>query len=249
MNATLLPRLLLPAAVLALASCATAPADSGAAATGDDALDDYAASDAVADPLEPVNRAVFRFNDMVYDFVLRPVAKTYECVTPKSLRSALDNGFDNAKYPVRLVNSLLQGKVKRAGLETEKFLVNSVAGFGGLIRQSDHVSRLADLPAEDTGQTFAVWGCGHGPYLVLPLLGPSSAREAVGYAGDYVLNPVNWGMFQHRDTLQYIPPSTNTLRALPEQLRTYDNSRKDAIDPYLSVRSTYLQNRNAAARE
>lgn len=249
MKAALLSRLLLPVAVLALAHCATPPAERAAAPASVDALDDYADSDSVADPFEPVNRAIFRCNDVVYDFLLRPVAKTYECITPKPLRTALDNGFDNAKYPVRLVNSLLQGKVKRAGLETEKFLVNSVAGFGGLIRQSDHVSRLADLPAEDTGQTLAVWGCGHGPYLVLPLLGPSSAREAVGYAGDYVLNPVNWGMFQHRDSLQYIPPSTNTLRALPEQLRQYDAARKDAIDPYLSVRSTYLQNRNAAARE
>ncbi len=249
MKAALLTRLLLPAAVLALASCATTPADSGAAASGEDALDDYAASDAVADPLEPVNRAIFRFNDVVYDFVLRPIAKGYEWVTPKPLRTALDNGFDNVKYPVRVTNSLLQGKFDRAGLETEKFLVNSLAGFGGLIRQSDRVPRLADLPAEDSGQTLAVWGIPQGPYLVLPVLGPSSVREAFGYAGDYVMNPVNWGMFQHRDSLQYIPPSTNTLRALPEQLRTYDNSRKDAIDPYLSVRSTFLQNRDAAARE
>lgn len=249
MKAALLTRLLLPAAVLALANCATTPAGSGAATTGEDVLDDYAATDAVADPLEPVNRAIFRFNDVVYDFVLRPVAKGYEWVTPKPLRTALDNGFDNVKYPVRVTNSLLQGKFDRAGLETEKFLVNSLAGFGGLVRQSDRVPRLADLPAEDTGQTLAVWGVPQGPYLVLPVLGPSSVREAFGYGGDYFMNPVNWGVFQHRDSLQYIPPSTNTLRALPEQLRTYDNSRKDAIDPYLSVRSTYLQNRAAAARE
>jgi phospholipid-binding lipoprotein MlaA len=203
----------------------------------------------VADPLEPVNRAVFRFNDVVYDFLLRPIARGYEWVAPKPLRTALDNGFDNVKYPVHLTNSLLQGNFERAGLETEKFLVNSLAGFGGLIRQSDRVPRLADLPVEDSGQTLAVWGFPQGPYLVLPVLGPSSVREAFGYAGDYVLNPVNWGMFQHRESLQYIPPSSNTLRALPMQLKNYDNSRKDAIDPYLSVRSTYLQNRDAAARE
>lgn len=249
MKAVLLTRLLLPVALLALASCATPPQGSATDASAEDALDDYAAADAVADPLEPVNRAIFRFNDIVYDFVMRPIAKGYEWVTPKPVRTALDNGFDNVKYPVRLTNSLLQGKFDRAGLETEKFLVNSLAGFGGLIRQSDRVPRLAALPAEDSGQTLAVWGLGHGPYLVLPVLGPSSLREAFGYAGDYVMNPVNWGMFQHRDSLQYIPPSTNTLRALPEQLRNYDNSRKDAIDPYLSVRSTFLQNRDAAARE
>jgi phospholipid-binding lipoprotein MlaA len=247
MKVHLLSRLLLPAAVLTLANCATKSAGPQAA-DGDD-LDDYAAIDTVSDPLEPVNRAIFRFNDGLYNCVLRPIAKSYEWVTPKPVRTALDNGFENVKYPVRLTNSLLQGKFERAGLETEKFLVNSLAGFGGLVRQSDRVPRLADLPEEDSGQTLAVWGLGHGPYLVLPVLGPSSVREAVGYASDYMLNPVNWGMFQHRDTLRYIPPSTNTLRALPEQLRNYDTARKDAIDPYLSVRSTYLQNRDAAARE
>lgn len=239
--------LLLPAALL-LAHCATPKpaADAGAPV---DELDDYASTSQVADPLEPLNRATFALNDGIYNVVLRPISKGYTTVTPKVVRTGLDNFFDNAKYPVRLVNSGLQGKFRRAGHETEKFAVNTVTGFGGLVKQSDRLPHLANIPAEDTGQTLATWGIGHGPYLVLPVLGPSSAREAVGYAGDYVLNPVNWGAFQSKEALQYIPPGVNTIRSLPEQLDNYDKARQDAIDPYLSVRSTYIQNRAAAAKE
>lgn len=239
--------LLLPAALL-LAHCAS-PKPAADSANAADELDDYASTSQVADPLEPLNRATFALNDGIYNVVLRPISKGYTTVTPKVVRTGLDNFFDNAKYPVRLINSGLQGKFRRAGHETEKFAVNTVTGFGGLVKQSDRLPHLANIPAEDTGQTLATWGIGHGPYLVLPVLGPSTAREAVGYAGDYVLNPVNWGIFQSKDALQYIPPGVNTIRSLPEQLDNYDKSRLDAIDPYLSVRSTYIQNRNAAAKE
>lgn len=241
-------RLLLLPATLLLAHCAT-PKPGATSGAPVDELDDYATTSQVADPLEPLNRATFALNDGIYNVVLRPISKGYTTVTPKVVRTGLDNFFENAKYPVRLVNSGLQGKFRRAGHETEKFAVNTVTGFGGLVKQSDRLPHLANIPAEDTGQTLATWGIGHGPYLVLPVLGPSSAREAVGYAGDYVLNPVNWGVFQSKDALQYIPPGVNTLRSLPGQLEIYDNSRKDAIDPYISVRSTYIQNRAGAAKE
>jgi len=228
--------------------CQCAAPKSVATAGAVDELDDYADTE-VADPLEPLNRATFKLNDGLYTAVLRPISKGYETVTPKLVRTGLDNFFENAKYPVRLVNSGLQGKFRRAGHETEKFAVNTITGFGGIIKQSDRLPHLANIPAEDTGQTFAKWGIGHGPYLVLPVLGPSSLREAAGYAGDYVLNPVNWGVFQSKDALQYIPQGVNTIRSLPAQLEIYDQARKDAIDPYISVRSTFIQNRDAAAKE
>ncbi len=215
---------------------------------GDDDLDDYAAIE-VSDPLEPLNRATFKLNDGIYNVLFRPISKGYEIIVPRFLRTGITNVFENAKFPVRLVNCGLQGKFRRAGLETGKFAVNTVAGLGGLIRMSDRVPGLANVPEEDAGQTFATWGIGHGPYLVLPVLGPSSVREGVGYAFDYVMSPVNWGMFQSKDSLKYIPPSANTVRALPDQLSTYDAVSRDAIDPYISTRSTYIQNRAAAVRE
>ncbi len=215
-------------------------------------VDEYAAE--VSDPLQPFNRAMFRVNDGLYTVLLRPISKGYEKVLPTPVRKGIDNAFDNVKFPVRFVNCTLQGKFKRAGQETGKFLVNTVAGLGGLLRQSDRIPALANVPAEDLGQTLATWGIGHGPYIVLPLFGPSSLRETVGMAGDYAANPVNWGLFWHgghdwEHDWTMIPPAANTLRLLPSQLATYDDATKDAIDAYLSARSAYIQNRAEAARK
>ena len=214
-----------------------------------DDLDEYSVVD-VADPLERMNRVSFWCNDKMYLIVFRPISKGYEKVIPKRLRNGIFNAFENAKYPVRLGNSLLQGKFKRMGLHTEKFLLNTVGGIGGLIRVSDKFPKLAELPDEDTGKTFAKWGMGHGFYLVIPFLGPSSLRDGVGLIGDYAMNPVNWGVFwsgSHDWTA--IPPSVNTLRALPGQLALYDETKRDAIDPYLAVRSGYVQFRAASVKK
>ncbi|MEQ1752341.1 MAG: VacJ family lipoprotein, partial [Prosthecobacter sp.] len=186
-----------------------------------------------------------------YKFLLRPISKGYETITPKPARQGLDNVFDNIKFPVRFVNSGLQGKFGRAGKEVQKFGVNTVAGFGGLIKQSDRIPSLADVPSEDTGQTLGTWGIGHGPYIVLPVYGPSTVRETVGLAGDYALNPINWGFAIKGDARKYawIPQTVNTVRQLPEQLQKYDDARSDAIDPYMAVRSAYYQNRKSAVEQ
>ncbi len=214
-----------------------------------DDLDEYAVTE-VSDPLEGLNRATFKLNDGMYTYIFRPISKGYEFILPKAVRRGVDNAFENVKYPVRVVNCVLQGKIKRAGLETEKFAVNTVAGVGGLFRVSDKISSIADLPAEDTGLTFAKWGIGHGAYIVIPFLGPSSVRDGVGLIGDYALNPVDWGVFwKGKHDWTKIPPSANTLRALPTQLAAYDAAAKDSVDPYLSVRSAYMQNRAAAEKK
>ncbi len=220
-----------------------------ASQTPADPVDEYATQE-VSDPLEPLNRATFWINDGLYTILLRPISKGYEKILPSNVREGIDNVFDNAKFPVRLVNSALQCKLKRAGQETGKFLINTIAGVGGMIRQSDRIPSLVDVPAEDTAQTFAQWGIGHGTYLVLPLLGPSSVRDTVGLAGDYAMNPINWGMYaKGAPDWAVVPPAINTLRSLPGQLSDYDDATKDAIDPYLSARSTYIQNRAEAVRE
>lgn len=214
-----------------------------------DDLDEYAVPE-VSDPLEGLNRATFKLNDGMYTYIFRPISKGYEFVLPRPLRRGIDNAFENVKYPVRVVNCILQGKVKNAGLETEKFAVNTVAGVGGLFRVSEKIPAIANLSEQDTGLTFAKWGIGHGPYIVIPFLGPSSLRDGVGLIGDYALNPVDWGIFWHgHHPWTVIPPSANTLRALPTQLKAYDAAAKDSVDPYLSVRSAYLQNRAEAARK
>ncbi len=217
-----------------------------------DEMDEYALVQ-VSDPLEPINRVIFRFNDGLYDYVLRPVAKGYTRVVPEPAREGVDNFFHNLRFPIRFVNSALQGKFKRAGLESGKFLVNTVAGLGGFIRVSDEVPSLAVLPREDTGQTFGVWGIGKGPYIVLPILGPGTARDTAGAVGDYFLNPLNWNP---RGNLEWYTWEVQTsvtvvsvVSALPDVLAAYDAPRKDAIDPYIAVRSAYVQYREAAVKK
>ncbi|MBL9130512.1 MAG: VacJ family lipoprotein, partial [Verrucomicrobiaceae bacterium] len=162
--------------------------------------------------------------------------------------------FENVKFPVRFVNSALQGKFKRAGKETGKFFVNTIFGVGGLFKTSDKIPDLTDVPAEDTGQTLAKWRIPHGPYIVLPFFGPCTLRETVGMAGDYALNPVNWGIFWHgghdwEHDWTAVPPASNTLRSMPDQLSKYDAATENSVDPYVSARSTYIQNRAASAKD
>ncbi len=217
-----------------------------------DEMDDYAVVQ-VSDPLEPMNRAIFKFNDGLYDYVLRPISKGYTRVVPEPARHGIRNFFDNIRFPIRFVNSALQGKFRRASLETEKFFVNTVAGLGGFIRISDDVPALAAIPREDTGQTFGVWHIGKGPYLVLPVLGPGTARDTVGAVGDYFLNPLNWNP---RDKIEWYSWEVETgvqvvngVNSLPDLLNTYDAPRKNAIDPYIAVRSAYVQYREAAVKQ
>lgn len=209
----------------------------------DEEVDEYAEV-AAHDPLEGMNRAVFKFNDALYTVLLRPVAKGYQVIFPKPVREGIGNVFDNARFPVRFVNATLQGKFERSGQEVGMFLVNSVGGVGGLFRVSNHIPALSDVPAEDTGQTLATWGLRSGPYLVLPVLGPSSVRDGLGEAADYALNPVNWGLFwSNAPSWTDIPPVVNTVQSLPGRLETYDLAVGNSVDPYLSARSSYLQNR------
>lgn len=215
-------------------------------------MDDYAVVE-IHDPIEPVNRVIFKFNAGLYDYVLRPVSKGYVKVVPAPARDGVRNFFDNIRFPIRFVNSLLQAKFGRAGRETGKFFVNTVAGLGGFIRVSDDVPALADIPREDTGQTFGVWHIGKGPYLVLPVLGPGTLRDTVGYVGDYFLSPVNWNLRENIDGYGWeaatAVTATEVVSSLPDLLMTYDSVTKDAFDPYIAARSAYVQYREAAVKK
>jgi phospholipid-binding lipoprotein MlaA len=217
-----------------------------AAAPVDD-LDDYGDTVKVADPIEPVNRGMFWVNHQLYNYVARPVSKVYRTIIPKPVRTAVHNVYENVEYPVRAVNHLLQGQPHRADLETRKFLINSVAGVGGIMKVSDRFPDLAELPAADTGQTFAKWGVGHGPYIVLPVVGPRSARDTVGFAGDMALNPLTWVPIGGVAQAIAVPLTTpNTVRNLDNRLNAYDAATENAVDPYTAVRGAYIQYRDRA---
>jgi phospholipid-binding lipoprotein MlaA len=207
----------------------------------------------VSDPLAPLNRAVFKFNDGLYAVVLRPVARGYERATPPPVQRGLTNFYDNLRFPIRFVGDVLAGRPKRAAQETGKFLVNTTAGFAGLVNVSDSVPALKDVPPGGLGTAFAAWGLGHGPYLVLPVLGPSSVRDGIGLAGDIWLIPTNWRAFERLDGYDWwwrtAIQTTDTVQSAPGFLKTYDAFLKSAVDPYLAVRNGYLQYRDAAVKK
>lgn len=214
-----------------------------------DDLEDYGDVPSVADPIEPVNRGIFWFNHQIYNYVVRPVSKVYTTVLPKPLRRAVHNVYDNAEYPVRVTNHLLQGELRNADLETRKFAVNTVGGVGGILKVSDRYPSLAGVPRADTGQTLGKWGIGHGPYIVLPVLGPRSARDTVGLVGDAALNPVTWIPIAGAGPAIALSISTpNTVRNTQNRLDIYDAATRDAIDPYVAIRSGYIQSREQSAR-
>jgi phospholipid-binding lipoprotein MlaA len=233
-------------------SSATKPASAADKKTSDtveDDWDEYGDAPSIADPIEPVNRGVFWFNHQLYNFVVRPVSKVYTTIFPKPVRRAVNNAYDNAEYPVRFTNHLLQADFKNADLETRKFVVNSVAGVGGILKVSDRIPAIADVPSADTGQTFAKWGIGHGPYIVWPVLGPRSLRDTFGFAGDVALNPFTWvSLAGAAPAIALSVTTPNTVRNAQNRLEVYDAATKDSIDPYVAIRSGYIQNRDKSRK-
>jgi phospholipid-binding lipoprotein MlaA len=204
----------------------------------------------VNDPFERINHTTFRLNDSFTIHAIKPLAHGYEQIVPHAVRTGLSNFFDNLDFPVRFGNDVLQARFVRSGQEVGKFVVNSTAGVGGLFRVSDQVSSLADVPAEDFGLTLGRWGFSTGPYLVVPVLGPSTIRDLTGYAGDFALNPLNWYLIfsNHRlisNVVGYSITGSRFVVRAPGAVRTYEQMKEAAVDPYSAVRNAYLSHRAA----
>jgi phospholipid-binding lipoprotein MlaA len=198
-----------------------------------------AAAPADFDPLK-VNRPIFWFNDKLDVFLLEPIAKGWDFVVPSRAQGAISDAFDNARFPIDFTNELLQGKPASAGKALGRFLLNSTLGVGGLF----DVAEAAGLPGrqEDFGQTLGVWGIRNGPYLVLPVLGPSTFRDACGRAVDSPMRV--WPFFV--GTIPSIGiTSTEVVNWRARNLESIRDLRKDAFDYYSLVRNAYLSNREA----
>jgi len=191
----------------------------------------------VMDPFEPVNRAIFRFNDAADKYVLRPVAKGYQFVTPSIVRTGVNNFFDNISYPVDIVNAALQGKFKQAGLDTVRLFLNTTVGLLGILDPATEAGLVRHN--EDFGQTLAVWGVPEGPYVMLPLFGPRTFRSGAGTAADVFVNP------QFRLFNSSVQTKLNIFWAVHERstLIGIDKEIRRAFDPYAFVRDAYHQNR------
>ena len=207
----------------------------------------------VSDPLEGINRYTVAFNDWVYMKLLKPLVNVYQDFTPDPVEKAAINFFVNLKYPIRLAGNLLQGRWEGAWVETGRFAINSTVGIFGLFTPADKVDGFAPIPKEDIGQALGSWGIGEGPYLVLPLLGPSNLRDLGGMVGDRSVNPLDepfsliddWNWEWRSAAISGTDFTANS----PGILELYLRMKGSAIDPYSSMKQGYTQFRRAAVKQ
>ena len=209
--------------------------------------DPFAAEDAqvqpkVSDPLERMNRVFFRFNDKLYCWVLRPVSRGYRSGAPKPVRESFARFFANVKFPIRLVNNVLEGRLKSAGIETTRFVVNTTVGVAGLFDPATRWN-LKERPA-DFDQTLAVYRIPTGIYLNWPILGPSSVRGTAGTLGDMALSPTTYLRTPWAVGVEGFDKINLTSLHSDE----YDALKESTLDPYVALRSAYFESRENAAQ-
>jgi len=201
------------------------------------------AEDEVNDPLESVNRVIFEFNEVVYAALLTPVAKTYNNVLPATFRAGVSNVIDNISSPVTFVNDLLQFEIDRALTTLTRFVVNTVGGIGGI---ADLASSIGlEEHSEDFGQTLGVYGIGEGLYLVLPLLGPTNPRDAIGkYLVDPYFDPLGLYLSNtERDAEAYSRLGVSAVDEYAGLVDELEQIKKTSVDYYAAIRSLYRQKR------
>ncbi len=193
----------------------------------------------VADPLSFWNRAMFHFNDKLYFWFLKPVAKGYKVVIPGVVRTGVRNFFSNIYTPIRLTSCVLQGKVKAGGTEFVRFVVNSTIGIAGVADPAKKYLKL-DISDEDFGQTLGAYGIGNGFYLVWPLLGPSTLRDSVGMVGDRFLNPITYVKPVEASVAIW---SFDKINETSLHIGDYESIKEAAVEPYEAFRDAYIQYR------
>ena len=195
----------------------------------------------VYDPFETFNRGMFWFNDKLYFYLIKPIAKGMRIVIPEPLLLGTANFFSNLRTPIRMVNAALQGQFGQAGDELTRFGVNSTLGILGLFDPSREHFEIKKKKT-DTGITMGYYGIGTGPYLVLPFLGPSNFRDGIGLFGDYYLN-LKTHFWENTD--YWIATGIDALVIVANDKDTYEGIKKDALDPYLFIRDAYGQHRQS----
>jgi phospholipid-binding lipoprotein MlaA len=221
-------------ALLLLAGCATPPADPVARAE----------FERTNDPLEPLNRKTFALNQFLDHALFRPATKAYIAVVPEDARKGIHHMLDNMKEPTLFFNHVLQGEFKRAAITAGRFAVNTTVGFGGLVDVMGD-NGVERQPA-DFGQTLYVWGIASGPYLVLPILGPSNPRDAIGSTVDSYADPATILANDHGVT--ELTTSRLIVGGVEERARVLDvldDLEKNSVDFYAELRSLSQQHREA----
>lgn len=190
------------------------------------------------DPIEPVNRVIFDFNEFLDGLLLKPLAEGYRVLLPQEARDSIRNFLRNLRTPVILANDLLQADMERAGTTVARFLVNTTIGIGGLFDRAADVGY--DYHDEDFGQTLGVYGVGGGPYLVLPVFGPSTVRDTGGMVVDIFLDPLT---YLADDPELFARRGVEGIDKRERNIETVDDLKRDSLDFYARIRSLYLQQR------
>lgn len=206
------------------------------------------ATQANKDPLEGMNRGIYKFNQVADDAVIKPVAKAYKAVAPSPVRTGINNFFSNLGMLTTVVNDILQLKLAYAFTDAGRFVINSTFGIAGFIdvASMDKIEKRK----EDFGQTLGYWGLGSGPYLVLPLLGPSSIRDTTGFIVDTATSdPItythNIGEIRLHNQLRAI----QFIDKRAELLTATDLVDEASLDPYAFTRDAYLQRRASQVQD
>jgi phospholipid-binding lipoprotein MlaA len=200
----------------------------------------------VSDPWEGTNRDLFAAHEAIDQAVLEPVARGYRFITPRFVRTGVTNFLGNLKSPVIFANDVLQAEPRRAGTTVARFGINSTIGILGLF---DPASAMGlERHDEDFGQTLAVWGVDSGPYIFVPVLGPTTVRDSTGRLIDMVFDPLNWATFDEVDEARLIRGGLSGLSAREALLDPVDEVRENSPDPYVTFRSTYSLVRESAIR-
>lgn len=232
---------LMAVAVLALMA-------SGCASTGANQENVTVGDEQISDPFEGANRGILSFNEVVDKNVIEPVARGYRYVAPKPVRTSVRNVLRNLKSPVIMGNQLLQGDLEGFANASGRLFINTILGVGGIFDIADQ----GGIPyePEDFGQTLAVWGVGNGPYVMIPLLGPSTVRDGTGMVVDSFLDPVRIYMFNHDlEWLHYTRVGVGVIDQREELLDVIDDLRANSFDYYAALRSAYYQRRQAMVND
>jgi phospholipid-binding lipoprotein MlaA len=255
--------------LLAEAPSQTPPPGTITDSSPDEPFDPFAKSDVEGmeeyDPWEPLNTKFFEFNRQLDRWILKPVAKGYNFVVPNIVQVGIGNVFYNSRVTPRLLNNLFQGKFKGAGIEAGRFLINTTVGIGGFFDVAQRFNLTT--PEEDTGQTLGFYGVKPGPYLMVPLLGPYTVRDLIGYGGDIALNPIYWLIVPTMHNIDAIPTvvdveeraatyaisigarATEIVNDRSLNLEKFQGVEESTLDLYAAVRNAYLQKRAKAIRE
>jgi phospholipid-binding lipoprotein MlaA len=191
----------------------------------------------IADPWEGFNRSIYSFNLKADKYVLKPVATAYNNITPEPVKHGVRNFFSNLKSPVILVNELLQGRPMNSAETLGRFAVNTTVGVVGIFDPASAIGLVRRN--EDFGQTLGVWGWENSNYVVLPLLGPRTMRDVVGFVGDMPLSPLGYADGGTSAALQSLEIADKRVQMMP-----MDDLRDSAIDEYAMVRDAWSQSRN-----